>query len=317
MSDLRLPPVTFGTANLGHLYGRMSEDDALALLEAAWDLGIRAFDTAPHYGVGLAERRLGRFLAGKPRDEVIVSTKVGRLLRPAAVPREQDDEGFDVPGDVARVWDLSADGVRRSLEESLERLGLDRVEMLYVHDPERYDLQRGVQEALPALVRLREEGVVDAVGMGSMSVDALEAAAASGLPDVLMVAGRYTLAEQPVAARVLPLCTEQGIRIVAASVLNSGLLATDEPGAASPYDYAPVPPSLLAHTLAIRDVCRRCGTALPTAALAFPARDPLVVSTVIAAETREQLAETFGRLHETVPDALWAALEAEGLLAAG
>lgn len=165
MTGLRLPPVTLGTANLGHLYRRMSEDDALELLETAWRLGIRAFDTAPHYGLGLAERRLGGFLAGKPRDEVIVSTKVGRLIRPAAMPRERDDEGYDVPGDVERVWDLSADGVRRSLEESLERLGLDRVDVLYVHDPERADLERGVHEALPALVHLRDGGVVEAVGM--------------------------------------------------------------------------------------------------------------------------------------------------------
>lgn len=150
-----------------------------------------------------------------------------------------------------------------------------------------------------------------------MSVEALEAAARSGLPDVLMVAGRYTLAEQPVAEAVLPLCGEHGTRIVVASVLNSGLLATDEPDAASPYDYAPVPPALLAHALAVRDVCRRFGTALPTAALRFPARNPLVASTVIAADTPGQLAETFRRLHEDVPDGLWAALRAEGLLASG
>jgi len=316
VTDLQVPPVTLGTANLGHLYGRMSEEDAERLLETAWSLGVRAFDTAPHYGLGLAERRLGRFLAGKPRDEVIVSTKVGRLIRPAEQPRERDDEGYDVPGDVTRVWDLTADGVRRSLDESLERLGLDRVDVLYVHDPERSDLDRGVREALPALVRLRDQGVVDAVGMGSMAVPALEAAAVSGLPDLLMVAGRYTLAEQPVADRMLPACAEHGIRIVAASVLNSGLLATDEPSAASPYDYAPAPPDRLERALAIRDVCRRFGVALPTAALRFPARNPLVASTVIAADTREQLVETHGRLHEEVPEALWAALEAEGLLAA-
>ena len=312
-----MPPVTLGTANIGHLYGRMSEHDALAVLETAWELGVRAFDTAPHYGLGLAERRLGRFLASKPRHEVLVSTKVGRLIRPAAQPRERDDEGFDVPGDITRVWDLSAEGVRRSLDESLERLGLDRVDVLYVHDPERYDLDRGIHEALPALVGLRDEGVVDAVGIGSMAVQALEAAARSGLPDVLMVAGRYTLAEQPVAERVLPLCAEHGIRVVAASVLNSGLLATDEPDAASLHDYAPVPPALLEHTIAIRDVCRRFGTALPTAAVRFPARNPVVASTVISADTPEQLAETYRRLQEPVPDALWAALESEGLLAGG
>jgi D-threo-aldose 1-dehydrogenase len=317
VTTLRIPSVTLGTANLGHLYGRMSEEDALAVLETAWDLGIRAFDTAPHYGLGLAERRLGRFLAGKPREEVVVSTKVGRLLRAAAEPKERDDDGFDVPGDVTRVWDLSADGVRRSLDESLERLGLDRVDVLYVHDPERHDLERGVGEALPALVRLRDEGVVDAVGMGSMAVPALEAAAASGLPDVLMVAGRYTLAEQPVAERLLPLCAEHGIRIVAASVLNSGLLATDEPDAGSLYDYAPVPAALLEHVLAVRDVCRRFGTPLPSAALRFPARNPLITSTVISADSPAQLLETYARLQEAVPEALWAALEAEGLLAAG
>ena len=201
MPDLRLGRLGHGAANVGNLYRAITDDEAWRILETAWDCGVRYFDTAPHYGLGLSERRLGAFLATKPREEFVLSTKVGRLLRPnpAGAGRLDEEHDFAVPADRERVWDVTADGLRRSMEESLGRLGLGAVDVLYLHDPERFDLRRGIEEGLPALAKLRDEGLVRAVGVGSMSTEALLASVRSGVPDLLMVAGRLTLADQEVA----------------------------------------------------------------------------------------------------------------------
>jgi D-threo-aldose 1-dehydrogenase len=202
----------FGGANLGNLFTAMSDEQAHAVLEAAWECGIRYFDTAPHYGLGLSERRLGAFLATKPRDEFVVSTKVGRRLVPSPETSDELDEegGFIVPADPRRVWDPSPDGVRRSLDESLDRLGLDRIDVLFLHDPDEYpDMEASVASAVPTLVALRDEGLVRAVGLGSKSVPAHPAAVRAGDVDVLMVAGRYTLLEQPAAPELIPQCRER------------------------------------------------------------------------------------------------------------
>src|SRR5919205_4164171 len=189
MAEISLPRLGYGAAGLGNHRTQLSDADADRILEAAWVSGIRYFDTAPHYGLGLSERRLGRFLAGLPRDQYVVSTKVGRLLQPnPAGAGLLDDEDFIVPATYRRVWDFSPAGVRRSMEESLGRLGLDRVDVLYLHDPERWDLRRGLAEGLPALVRLRDEGLTTGIGIGSMQTAALVAAARTGVPDLLMVA---------------------------------------------------------------------------------------------------------------------------------
>src|SRR5687767_14581225 len=171
----------------------MSDEDAWAVLEAAWDGGIRSFDTAPHYGLGLSERRLGAFLATKPRADYVVSTKVGRLLRPSpeTADRLDDENQFAVPASLRRVWDFSADGVRASLEESLERLGLSEVDILYLHDPEEHDLAADLSTGVPAVAALRDEGLVKAVGIGSKSNGALLASVRTGPLDLAMVAGRY------------------------------------------------------------------------------------------------------------------------------
>src|SRR5918997_1988580 len=240
----RLGELGFGGANLGNLFPAMSDEQAHAVLETAWECGIRYFDTAPHYGLGLSERRLGAFLATKPRDEFVVSTKVGRRLEPSPETSDELDEegGFVVPADPRRVWDPSADGVRRSLDESLERLGLDRVDVLFLHDPDEYsDMERSVRTAVPALVGLREEGVVRAVGIGSKSVAAHLAGVRAGDVDLLMVAGRYTLLEQPAAPELIPECRERGIGIVVAGAFNSGLLSTSTPGLGARYEYGDPP----------------------------------------------------------------------------
>ena len=308
----------YGAANVGNLYRELSDDEALAVLEAAWDEGIRYYDTAPHYGLGLSERRLGAFLQTKPRDEFVLSTKVGRLLRPNPdFAGEQDLENdFAVPASLRREWDFSADGIRRSVDESLERLGLDRVDVLYLHDPERHDLALAEREAIPALAHLRDEGLVRAVGVGSMVTSALLSTARTGLVDLLMVAGRYTLAEQPALAEVLPACEESGIGVVNASVFNSGLLAREMPDETARYEYGAVPPELLAKVRRIATIGQRYDVTLPTLALQFALRHPVVRTVVVGSSKPAQIRANAQSMRAEVPEQLWSELASEGLIPA-
>jgi D-threo-aldose 1-dehydrogenase len=307
----------FGGANLGNLFTAMSDEQAHAVLEAAWECGIRYFDTAPHYGLGLSERRLGAFLATKPRDEFVVSTKVGRRLVPSPETSDELDEegGFIVPADPRRVWDPSPDGVRRSLDESLERLGLDRVDVLFLHDPDEYpDMEASVASAVPALVALREEGLVRAVGLGSKSVPAHLAAVRAGDVDLLMVAGRYTLLEQPAAPELIPQCRERGIGIAVAGAFNSGLLATSTPGPGARYEYGDAPTDVVEKAQRLAAVCGRHGVELPAAALQFPLREPVVRSVVLGATEPAHIEQNVARVAEPIPEALWEELAREGFL---
>lgn len=318
MIDLHLSKLGFGAANLGNMYRSISDDDAFAVLEAAWDSGIRYFDTAPHYGLGLSERRLGAFLQTKPRDEFVVSTKVGRLIRPNPEGAGTLDleNNFHVPADSKRVWDFSFAGIRQSLEESLERLGLDRVDILYLHDPERNDLELGMTEALPALAQLRDDGSITAIGVGSMVTSALLASAESGLIDLLMIAGRLTLAEQPALEAVVPTCRANNVGIVNASVFNSGLLATNNPSASSRYEYGDVPDELLARVQSIAALCSAYDVDLPTAALQYAGRDQSVRSVIVGGSRPEQIRENALRMSEPVPAELWVTLADQGLVPA-
>lgn len=318
MTEMVFGPLSYGAANVGNLYTAMSDDDAEAVLAAAWDCGIRYYDTAPHYGLGLSERRLGRFLGTKPRNEYLVSTKVGRLLRPhpAGVGRLDVDNGFAVPADTTRVWDFSRDGVRRGLEESLDRLGLDHVDVLYLHDPEEHDLEPSLTTGLPAVAELRDEGTVKAVGVGSKSTAALLAAVRTGAVDLLMVAGRFTLLEQPALDQVIPACREQHVGIVDAAVFNSGVLASPELTTASRYEYREIPPPVLARARAIAAACEEHGVELPAAALQYPLREPAVRTVVAGAATPEQVRQNAQRMRARVPQALWDRLREEGLVAA-
>ena len=317
-AGLALGRIGLGGANLGNIFQAMSDETAWAVLEAAWESGIRYFDTAPHYGLGLAERRLGEFLRTKPRDQFVVSTKAGRLLRPSPETSDKfDDEGqFVVPADVKRVWDFSADGVRRSLEESLERLGLDAVDVLFLHDPDEHVLAPSIATGVPAVVGLREEGLVRAVGIGSKSTDALLAGVRTGPLDLLMVAGRYTLLEQPAAEELIPECREQGVDIVIAGAFNSGLLSTSEPGAGARYEYDTAPDDVVARAQRLAGICAEHGVELPVAALQFPLREPVVRAVVLGAAQPEHVLENVRRISQPVPDELWRALEAEGLVPA-
>lgn len=307
-------PFALGAANLGNLYVPMSDEQAHAVLEAAWDSGIRHFDTAPHYGLGLSERRLGAFLAGKPRAEFVVSTKAGRLLVPDPDGANRLDEAnhFAVPADHRRVWDFSADGVRRSLDDSLTRLGLDSVDILYLHDPEEHDLGPALASGLPALAALRDEGVVQAIGVGSKSVAALATSARTGVVDLLMVAGRFTLLDQSALDDVLPECHARSIGVAVASVFNSGLLATPEPSGR--YEYATAPPDVVDTAREIAGICAEFGVDLPTAALHFPLRDPAVRAVVAGAATPDEVRQNAARLTAAVPADLWTTLRDKGLI---
>ncbi|WP_349425430.1 aldo/keto reductase [Microbacterium sp. LWS13-1.2] len=306
----------YGAANVGNLFRELTDDQAWAILDAAWESGIRYFDTAPHYGLGLSERRLGAFLRTKPRDEFVISTKAGRLLR----PNPDDDGGLDLAADfhvrttLRREWDFSEAGIRASLDESLERLGIDRIDILYLHDPERHDLDLALQEAFPALEQLRAEGAVDAIGIGSMTADALAAGVRGADLDLIMIAGRYTLLEQPAADEVLPACHERRTGVVAASVFNSGLLAKDEPTRDDRYEYGRMPEPLWQHLRRIVAVCRAHDVPLPAAAVQFALRDPAVRSVVVGGSRPEQLRRNAELMEVDIPGGLWDDLAAEGLI---
>ncbi len=316
MPELEFGRLSYGAANVGNLYRALSDEEALALLETAWDCGVRYFDTAPHYGLGLSERRLGAFLATKPRTEFLVSTKVGRLLRPhpAAAGRLDDEHNFFVPAELQRVWDCTADGIRRSLDESLERLGLDSVDVLYLHDPEEYDLDTALEQAVQALAELRAQGLVSAIGVGSKSVDALLAGVRTGQLDLVMVAGRFTLLEQPALAELVPECRTRSVGVVNAAVFNSGLLATPHPPDDARYEYGTVPRETLDRARSIAAVCARFRVELPAAALQYPLREPLVRTVVVGGATPEQIRQNSARMAAHIPAALWDSLRAEGLL---
>jgi D-threo-aldose 1-dehydrogenase len=306
----------YGAAAVGNLYRAVDDESARRLLDAAWDAGIRYYDTAPHYGLGLSERRLGEMLRSRPRDEFVLSTKVGRLLLPDPEGAgRRDDDLFEVPADHRRVWDFSESGIRRSLEESLGRLGLDSVDVLYLHDVERSgDADGAVDSGVAALARMRDEGLVRAIGIGSSDLGAIERAVRTDAVDLVMLPGRYTLLEAPAQDVVLPLCEEKGVGIVNVAVFNSGLLATPEPSESSPYEYRQAPPDKLRRAQELASACREVGVELPTAALQFSSRHPAVVSVVVGADTPAQIRENAERMRATVPDELWQVLADRGLL---
>lgn len=313
---LSVPTLGYGAANVGNLFRELSDDESWAVLESAWDSGIRFYDTAPHYGLGVSERRLGAFLQTKPRDEYVLSTKVGRLLRPnpeysGGLDTEND---FHVPNDLRRVWDFSAEGIRSSLEESRERLGIEKIDLLYLHDPERHDLDLALAEALPALEQLRADGEVVAIGIGSMVADALAAAVRSADLDLIMVAGRYTLLEQPAAADVIPACRETATGIVAASVFNSGLLASNEPRRDGRYEYGQLPEDLWERLVRIARVCADHGVPLPAAAVQFPLQSAVVHSVVVGGSRPVQLQQNAEYAKVEIPQDLWRDLAAQRLI---
>jgi D-threo-aldose 1-dehydrogenase len=309
-TGLAVTELGFGGASLGNLYRATDEAGGRAAVEAAYDAGIRYFDTAPHYGLGLSEIRLGRALAGVPRGDFLLSTKVGRALEPNPRPTGSDLEagGFDVPDTWRRRWDFSADGVRASLEQSLDRLGLDRVDIVYVHDPDDH-VDQAIAEALPALVELRDQGVVGAVGVGMNQWEAPLRMVEETDLDVVMLAGRWTLLDHS-SRPLLEACAASGVAVVAAAPYNSGLLARHRPAPDARFDYLPASEELLRRVHELADICERWDVSLPDAAVQHPLRHPAVVSVVAGVRSAEQVRELVARYADTLPPGAWADLDA-------
>lgn len=313
---LPLQGLAFGGATIGNLYRAVSQEDAHHAVDVAWEAGVRYFDTAPHYGLGLSERRLGAALATRPRSEFLVSTKVGRLLVPSgSTGNDLPIGGYDVPAVQRRQWDFSADGVKRSLEASLERLGLDRVDIVYIHDPDDHGAA-ALGEAFPALATLRDQGVIGRIGVGMNQSELPTRFVRETDIDLVMLAGRYTLFEQPALAELLPLCEARGVQVIAVGVFNSGLLARHVVPDGAMYNYAPAPRAHIARARRLAAVCQRYGIELPHAAIHFPFGHPAVAAVAVGFRSAEQVRQCTAWLKQPVPEVLWRDLRAEGLLAA-
>ena len=311
-SSISVTSLSFGAAGIGNLYAPVSEVDARAAIDTAWNAGIRTFDTAPHYGLGLSERRLGTALRHRPRAEYSISTKVGRILEPAPDLNGDDlANGFAVPAAHRRRWDFSADGVRRSLDESLRRLGLDRVDIVYLHDPDDH-AEQALDEAYPALEKLRAEGVIGAIGIG-MNQAAVPARFVRETDiDVVLLAGRYTLLDQTGLDELLPRAAERGVSVVLGGVFNSGILA--DPHSAATFDYGVVPDEVLSRVLRMHLICQKHGVHLRAAALQFPTGHPAVTSVLLGARSHQEVSDAIAHAAAPVPEFLWRDLKAAGLL---
>ena len=313
----------FGTAPLGNLYRAISDDDAQSILTAAWEGGVRYFDTAPLYGLGLSETRLNRFLRNKPRDDYVLSTKVGRLLAPCD-PSAHTGIGkwFDVPAR-REVYDYSYDGVMRSVEFSMERLGVPRIDILYAHDLDLFvhgteDVLQGhlrsfVSGGYRALLKLRDQGVIRAFGAGLNDWRPSQWLAERCDMDLFLLAGRYTLLEQEALESFLPLCEARGIGIVIGGPYNSGILATGaKPGAF--YNYDPAPPDILARVSRIEAICAQENIRLVDAAFQFPLAHPAVVSVIPGGQGMDEMKSNLAASRAEIPPTFWNLLKSDGLL---
>lgn len=320
----RLPVSTlgFGGAPLGDLYAHLDEATAVATVEAAIARGVTLFDTSPLYGHGLSEHRIGAALRRVPREGLVLSTKIGRVAKPFA--GRGDGSGYRGGLPHGLRFDYSYDGAMRSLEQSALRLGVDRIDIVLIHDVDVWThgaalIEQRFSEAMDgayrALEALRAAGAVKAIGVGVNEAEMCERFARAGDFDTMLLAGRYSLLEQPALASFMPLALEKGIGLMLGGVFNSGILATGPvPGAR--YNYNPAPPEILARVAAIEAVCARHGVPLRHAALQFPLGHAAVASLVMGAVSPAEVADQIAELAQPVPAALWAELKAEGLLAA-
>jgi len=297
-TSLRVTRLGLGCAPLANLYAASSDAQGRATVDAAWQAGIRWFDTAPLYGHGLSEERLGAALRGRERSSVVVASKVGRLLRPGVDP---DSVFADVPP-LRPVFDFSYDGALRSLDESLSRLGLDRLDVVHVHDPDAHEAE-AERGAFRALRRLRDEGVIGAIGAGMNQSAMLARFVERGLVDCVLVAGRYTLLDDSAALDLLPLAERSGVAVIAAGVFNSGLLAAPRAGAT--YDYAPASPERIARARRLEEICSRFGVPLRAAALQFPLRHPAVCCVLTGARSAREIADNAAQFAAPLPAELW------------
>jgi D-threo-aldose 1-dehydrogenase len=323
--ELTFTELGFGAAPLGNLYRPLTERDARATLDTAWAEGCRYYDTAPLYGLGLSETRLNGFLRAKPRDSYLLSSKVGRLLRvcPPA-ERTRPNAFFETPSR-QEVFDYSRDGVLRSIEFSLERLGIDHIDIVYAHDVDVFThgsaaaadtrIREFMSGGYRALVELREQKVIKAIGAGINEWEIAERLAREGDFDLFLLAGRYTLLEQEALTSFLPLCVEKQIGVVIGGPYNSGILATGaKPGAF--YNYAPPPPNIVERVRNIEAVCKAHNVKLPAAALRFPLSHPAIVSVIPGGQKASEVRRNAEILQTKIPAGLWRDLKSMGLLRA-
>ena len=316
-SDLRVTRLGLGTAPLGGLFEAVDEQEAQAVVTRSLDLGARFLDTAPLYGFGVAEERLGRALAGVPRERFRIATKVGRLLDADAPPEVAVNPGgrplfVGAPALNSR-FDFSRDAVMRSLVESLERLGLDRVDVVHIHDPDD-DCEQALASAYPVLEELRAQRAIGAIGVGTAGIETLLRFAREAEPDCFLLPGRYTLLAQPALAELLGLCEQRGISVIVGGVYNSGILAG--PTGRPTFDYVPAPPELLERARRLDAVCARHGVPLKAAAIQFPFGHPAVANVLSGARSVAEMEENAQMFELPIPAELWAELRAEGLLGA-
>lgn len=308
-----LTELGFGAAQLGNLFRETTDEEAQRAVNAAWEEGLRYFDTAPHYGLGLSEHRLGRALGETPRDRFALSSKVGRALVDSPESADRlDDDGFVVPASTRRVWDFSRDGILRSVEQSLARLGIDRLDIAYLHDPDDH-WEAASTTGVDALVELREQGVVGAIGAGMNQSAMLAEFVRRTDVDVVMVAGRFTLLDPSALDDVLPVAAERGVGVVAAAVYNSGLLSSETIDPAAHFDYGSAPAEVIERAQRIAEICRDHGVSLPAAAIQYPLRHRAVVSVVTGMRTENHVRSTVDRYRADIPEALWEELDAAGL----
>ena len=317
-SGLRLG---LGGAPLGNLFAAISEAQARATLDAAWSSGCRSFDTAPHYGHGLSERRMGDALRERPREAFVLSSKVGRLLR-ANPDAARDQHGYvdGLPFD--QQWDYSAGGVRRSIEDSLERTGLERIDVAFVHDCDAAThgaqagavLRQVLDETLPTLHRMKGEGTIRAVGLGVNQVAVVLEVLREGAIDALLLAGRYSLLDQSGLPDLLPLCRARGVHVALGGIFNSGLLATGTRHGTPMFDYAPARREWIRRTALIEALCAAHDVPLRAAALQFVLAQPAVESVLLGARDPQQWHDAQVMLNVPIPPVFWPALQVAGLL---
>ena len=317
-SGLRLG---LGGAPLGNLFAAIDEVQARATVDAAWDSGCRSFDTAPHYGHGLSERRLGDALRERPREAFVLSSKVGRLLR-AKPGAARDQHGYVAGLPFDQHWDYSAGGARRSIEDSLQRLGLARIDVAYVHDCDAAThgaqasavLRQVLDETLPTLQRMKAEGTIRAVGLGVNHVAVVLDVLRESEFDALLLAGRYSLLDHSALPELLPLCRARGVHVALGGVFNSGLLATGTQQGTPRFDYASAPREWVERTARIEALCAAHGVPLRAAALQFVLAHPAVETVLLGACDPQQWHDAPAMLRVPIPPAFWPALRVAGLL---
>jgi D-threo-aldose 1-dehydrogenase len=314
-TGLRLPQIGLGTASLGNFLRPMADANATAVIGRALERGVRYLDTAPLYGHGLAEQRIRAAIAGIPREELVISTKVGRLLREGA-PRD-DSQYFNgepfyknVPS-AGPVWDFSENGILQSVEESMQRVGVDQFDILHLHDPDDH-FEQASTTGYHALSKLRADGKVQAIGAGMNRTPVLTKLVHDCDLDVILLAGRYTLLDQTGMDELLPMCARRNTSVIVGGVFNSGILIDPKPG--TTFDYVPAPPEVLDRARRVRSICARHDVPMAAAAVQFPLAHPQVCSVLLGPRSLDELDMDLGLLSVGIPSTLWADLRAAGLL---